>query len=148
VLACRLADLRLPVDATPAAHDPLDVLRGASARHGKQALFRLGRGDTRHRPHLGVRDPAALERLRQTGQRPERARHAHPLPSRSEVEPHAPAQPRGARSEPGVPAPAGVELPDAIEQARGRGLEVGGKLGDLIAQAVEFRDAIRSSEDG
>ncbi len=79
VLVSRVMGLCLPVHPTPAADDALDVLGGARARHREQALFGLGRGDARHRPHLGVRDLAARERLGQARQGGERARDAHAL---------------------------------------------------------------------
>ena len=59
------------------------------------------------------------------------------LAGRAQIEPDAPAQPGGAGAKAGVPAAARVELADQIEQARGRGVQMGRQLGDLVAQAVE-----------
>ncbi len=39
-----------------------------------------------------------------------------------------------------LPAPAGVELTDEREQARGRRLKVRRELGDLITQAIQLRE--------
>jgi len=38
-----------------------------------------------------------------------------------------------------VPAAARVELADEIQKARGSGIEVGGELGDLVAEAIQLR---------
>ena len=137
VLPAGVVPLRGAVYAAPAAHDPLDVLGGAGLRHGEQPLLGLRRGDACHGAHLGVGDLAVGERLRQARQRAERAGHAHALARGAHVEADLPVEPRRARAEPGVPALAGVELPNEIEQPRGRGLEVRGQLGDLIAQTID-----------
>ena len=79
----------------------------------------------------------------QERQRAQGARHADLLPGGAEVEPHPPAQPVGAGAEPVAPAPAGVELADEVEEASGGGIEVRRQLGDLVAQAVQLRDAFR-----
>src|SRR5204863_6876803 len=36
-----------------------------------------------------------------------------------------------------VPAVTGIELTDEVEQARGRGVEVGRQLGDLVTQLIQ-----------
>src|SRR6266404_5645452 len=59
------------------------------------------------------------------------------LAGRAGREPHPPAQPGGAGDEAAVPALAGVELADEVEQACGRGVEVRGQLGDLVAQLIQ-----------
>ena len=132
-----LAGLGLAVDASPAAHDALDVLRRAGAADRQQALFRLGRGHAGQRPDLGVGELAARERRRQLRQLLQRACHADALARRAHVEAHTPGEPVGARAEAVVPAVAGVELADEIEEARGGGLEVHGELRDLVAELVE-----------
>ncbi len=137
MLPGRLSGLGLPVHLPPAAHDALDVLGGAGPAHRQQPLLRLGGRDAGQGADLGVGEFTAGEGLGQQRQRAERARHPHVLAGRGRGEPHAPGQPGGAGAEAGVPAGAGVELADEIEQARGGGVEVGGELGDLIAQAVE-----------
>jgi hypothetical protein len=134
VLSRGLAHLRLPINPTPAAHDPLDVLGGAGARECEEALLGLGRGDTRDRPDLRIGDLGSRQRGGKPGQGRERARHADTLPRRAEVEPYTPAQPRGARAEPVVPARVEVELADAVEQARGGRFQMRRELRDLIAQ--------------
>jgi len=42
--------------------------------------------------------------------------------------------------------PRGVECSDQLEQARGGRVEVGGQLGDLIAELVELRGGMRKGE--
>src|SRR5688572_1448944 len=81
VLAGRLSRLRVPVHASPAPHDALHVHRRPRPPHRKQPLFRLRRRHTRQRPHLGVRELASSQRLRQPRQRPQCPRHPPPLPS-------------------------------------------------------------------
>src|SRR5207244_13414012 len=69
------------------------------------------------------------------------ARDPDPFPGRAQVEPRAPGEPGGAGGEARVPAAAGVEVTDQLEQTRGGRVEMGGQLGDLVAEAVEFRGA-------
>jgi hypothetical protein len=45
-----------------------------------------------------------------------------------------------------VPAAAGVELADQLEQTRGGGVEVGGELGDLVAETIQFSDRFRGRD--
>ena len=129
---------RLPVHTPPAADNAFDVLRGAGARHSEETLLRLGRGDPRDRPHLGVGDLTTPESLRQARQRPERAGHAHTLSRRARIQSNAPAQPGSARAEAMVPAAARVEVSDAIEQSRRGGLEVRRELRDLITETIQL----------
>jgi hypothetical protein len=96
VLARSLAHFGLPIDTAPAPNDALDVLGGAGAGHGKQTLLGFGRGDTRDRTHVGIRDFAARECRRQPWQRAERPRDADTFARRTEIEPDAPAEPRRA----------------------------------------------------
>ena len=138
VLQGGLAGFGLPVHPPPAAHDTLDVLRGAGTADGQQALLRLGRGHAREGANLGVGQLAAGEGLSEPGQRGQGARHPHVLAGGTRCEPDAPGQPRGAGSEAGVPAAPGIELADEIEQARGGGVEVRGQLGDLVTQAIQL----------
>src|SRR5882762_905839 len=56
---------------------------------------------------------------------------------RARVEPDAPGQPGGARAEPVAPAAVRVEVADEVEQMSGGGIEVGGQLGDLVAEAIQ-----------
>jgi hypothetical protein len=64
-------------------------------------------------------------------------RDPHPLAGGAGVETHAPAEPCGAGREAVVPAAARVELTDEGEQAGGRGIEVRGQVGDLVAEAIQ-----------
>jgi hypothetical protein len=50
------------------------------------------------------------------------------------------------REEAVVPAAAGIELADEIEQPRGRGVEMRAELGDLVADSIELDD-VRMSRD-
>ena len=130
----------LAVHSAPAAHDALDVAGGAGAPDCQQALFRLQCGDASQRAHLRVRELAPLQGLGQSRQACQRTRHPHALARRAQVEPHAPAQPGRARAESGVPALAGVEFADELQQASGGGVEVGRQLGDLIAESIEWSE--------
>ena len=112
------------VHTAPAADDPLDVAGRAGAADGQQTLFGLWCGHAGERPHLGVRELASREGLRQSRQVRQGACHAHTFPGCAQVEPYTPAQPGGARAEPRVPPAAGVELANEIEQARGRRFEM------------------------
>jgi len=98
---------------------------GAGPTDGQETLFRFRRGHARQRPHLGVRELAAGEGLGQERQRPQRARHPHALARRARVEPHTPGEPFGARAAARVPAFPRVELANQIEEAGGRGIEMG-----------------------
>src|SRR5439155_2529001 len=80
-------------------------------------------------------------------QGPEGPGDAVRLPGRPEVKPDPPAQPGGAGGEPGVPAPARVELADEVKQTRRGRLEVRRQLGDLVAEPIQLRDALRGDED-
>jgi hypothetical protein len=73
---------------------------------------------------------------------------AHALSSRAQVQADPPGEPLGARAEAGVPAAADVELADEREQARGGGVEMRGQLRDLVAEAVQLRDARMGGNDG
>ena len=66
------------------------------------------------------------------------AGHADLLAGRAEIEADAPGEPLGTGPKAGVPAAAGIEVPDQIEQARGGRVEVRRELGDRIAEALEL----------
>jgi hypothetical protein len=132
-----LGRLGLAVHAAPATDDAFDVIGRAGAPHGQQTFFRLRRGHAGQGPDLGVRELAPRQGLGHPRQRSEDPRHPDAFAGRPRVEPYPPAQPGGAGAKAGVPTLAGVELADEIEEAGGRGVEVGRELGDLIPQAVQ-----------
>src|SRR2546425_570054 len=68
-----------------------------------------------------------------------------PLPGRAQVKPDSPGQPGGAGAEARVPASPCVEFTDQLEQARGGRVEVGGELGNLVAEPLQLRGAMVSS---
>jgi len=127
--------------------DALDVFGGARPADLEQPLLGLGCRDPGQRADLRVGQLAMRERLGEPRQRAESPRHAHPFARRAGVEPDAPREPRSARGEAVAPAAAGVELADEIEQARGGGVEVGGELGDLVAEPLELHDVRRGRDD-
>ena len=137
VLLLGLGNLGVAVHPAPAAHDALDVVRGAGAPDGQQPRLGLGRGHPRERPDLGVRELALRQCVRQKRQRPESARDPDPFTGGAHVEPDAPVQPVGARAESIVPAALQIELADEIEQVAGRGLQVDRELGNLVAELIE-----------
>ena len=134
----RLARLGPAVHRAPAAYDALDVGGGARASYGEQPRLGLRRGHAGEGAHLGVRQLPAAEGLGEEWQRPEGARHPHPLAGCTEIETHPPGEPGGAGAEARVPAAAGVELADQVEQARGGGVEVRGQLSNLVAEAIQL----------
>jgi len=142
-----LPGLGLGVHPAPAAHDPLDVLRRPGAPHPEQPLLGLRGGHAGERPHLGVREFSSGEGLGQPRQRAERAGHPDALAGRARVEPDAPTQPGGAGAEAAVPAAAGVELSDQVEQVRGGGVEVRRQLGDLVTEPIQLRCGPRGGGD-
>ena len=138
-----LRGLGLAIHAAPAAHDPLDVGCRAGAAHPEQPRFGLRRGDASQGSNLGVRQLPTRERVGQERQRAQSARHADLLAGRAQVESDPPAQPVGAGAEPVPPAAAGVKRADAVEEAGGGGFEMRRQLGDLVAEAVQLRNAFR-----
>ena len=132
-----LTHLRYAVHPTPASHDAFDMIRCAGAPHRQEPLLGLRRSHASQGPDLGIRELSMRQGLGQPRQRPQGARHPDALASRPQVEPHAPGEPGRARAESSVPASAGIELADELEEAGGRGVEVGRQLGDLVTQAVE-----------
>src|SRR5439155_1677283 len=74
-------------------------------------------------------------------------RHPHVLAGRARGEPDAPRQPVRTRAEAVAPPAAGVELANQIEQAGGGGVEVGGELGDLVAESIQFLDRLGRGND-
>jgi hypothetical protein len=115
---------------------------GTGPPNVQESRFSFGRRHPGQGPDLRVGEFPAGQRLGQDGEGAEGAGHAHAFPRGAEVEPHAPAEPVGTGAEAGVPAAAGVELADEIEEAGGGGLEVRGQVGDLVAQPVELRDGL------
>jgi hypothetical protein len=142
-----LLGFRLAIHPAPATDDALDMLRGAGPANREQSFFSFGRRNARQRPDLRVRQLTARERLRQPRQRAERARHAHALAGGARVEPNAPGQPGRARQEAGVPAAAGIEVADKVEQPRSGGVEVRRELGDLVAEPLELDDGLSGREN-
>ena len=135
--------LRLAVHSSPAADDALDVLGSAGAPDSQQPLFGLGRRHPRQRTDLGVGELAARERLGESRQRG-RARATRTFSRAApRSRPTRQREPLGAGAKAGIPAVTGIELADEIQQASGRRLEMRGELGDLVAQAVQLRDARR-----
>jgi len=139
-----LPSLGPPVYRPPAAHDPLDVSGRAGAPHREQARFRLRGGHAGEGADLGVRQLPAGKGLSEEWQRLEGARNPHPLTGGAQVESDSPTQPGGAGAEARVPSPACVELADQGQEARGGGVEVGGQLGDLVAEPVQLRGVMSS----
>ena len=137
-----LARFGPPVHAAPASHDALDVRRGTGTPDRQEARLGLRGRDAGQGADLGVGQLPARQGLGQGRQCPEGARYPHSLPGGARIEPHAPRQPCGAGAEPGVPATARVELPDEVEEAAGRRLEMGGELGDPVAQAIQLRGGL------
>ena len=147
VLEGGLAGLGLAVHAAPAAHDAFDVLGRAGASDRQQLFLDLRSGDAGEGADLGVGELAMGQGLGQAWQGPQGAGDAHLLAGGAEVEADAPGEPGGTGAEAVIPAAAGVELADEVEQAGGGGLEVRGELGDLVAQAVELRHGLRGRGD-
>src|SRR5437016_1545807 len=130
--------LRDPIHPRPTSHDALYVFCGSRPADLEQPLFGLRRGHASERADLRVRQLTAGQRSGQQRQHAERPRHANPLAGGARVEPDAPRQPRGAGAEAVAPAAAEVEVADEIEQPSGRGVVMGGQLGDVIAKALEL----------
>jgi hypothetical protein len=99
------------------------------ASYPQQPRLGLRRGHAREGTDLCVRELSAGQGFGEEGQSPERARDPDPLPGRAQVESRAPGEPGGAGGEARVPATAGVEVTDQLEQARGGGVEVRGRSG-------------------
>ena len=140
VLPARFVLLRFAIHATPAANDALDVLRRAGAADREQPRLDVWRRHAGEGADLGVRQLAAGERLGQPRQRGQGPGHADLLAGRAEIEADAPGEPLGTGPKAGVPAAAGIEVPDQIEQACGGRIEVGRELGDRVANALERGD--------
>ena len=69
------------------------------------------------------------------------------LATGTQLHPDPPAEPLGTGTETVVPAAARVELADQLEQSRGRGVEVGGQLGDLVTETIELSDRFHGRDD-
>jgi hypothetical protein len=143
VLSRGLAGFSLPVHPAPASHDALHVDRRPRPPHREEPGLGLWGGHPGQGAHLGVGELAARQGLGQGGQRPEGPRHPHALAGGARGESYAPGEPLGAGAEAGVPPATGVELPDEVEEASDRRIEVGGELRNLVAQAIQLRDARR-----
>ena len=143
VMARRLASFGLSVHAAPAPHDALHVDRRPRAPHRQQPGLGLRGRHAGDGADLGVGELAARQGLGQGWQGPEGAGHPDVLPGGARGEADAPGEPLRTGAEAGVPAAPSVELADQIEQAGGRRVEVRGELRDLVAQAIELRDALR-----
>src|ERR671937_800253 len=76
----------------------------------------------------------------------QRARDPDALARRSRVESDPPGQPRRAGAEAIVPAAAGVELSDEVEEAGRGGIEMRRQLGDLVAQTIEVLRSVLHDE--
>ena len=142
-----LPSLGPPVYTPPAADDPLDMGGRARAPDAEEPRFGLRRGHAGEGADLGVGQLPTGEGLGEERQRPEGARDPHPFTGGAQVEPDPPGEPGGAGAEARVPPASGVELPDHGEKPRGGGVEVRGQLGDLVAEAVQLRDARRGGDD-
>jgi hypothetical protein len=119
-----------------------------SARHRQQPRFRLRRRHAGDGADLGVRHLPAGKGLGDEWQCLEGARDPDPFAGGAQVEPHSPAQPRGAGAKARVPSSSRVELPDQGEEARGGGVEVRGQLGDLVAEPVQLRKGMPRDRHG
>src|SRR5262245_29630459 len=84
--------------------------------------------------------------MRQPGECPEGAGDADALAGGARGEADAPGEPGGAGGKAIIPAGAGVELANEVEQARGGGVEVSRQLGDLVAQTLQLSARARGSE--
>src|SRR5712691_8710156 len=139
-----LPRLGQPVHLSPAPHDPLDVGGRTLAPNRQQSFFGLRCGHAGQRAGFRVRQFPPRESLGQERQRPERACDTDPLAGRTEIESHSPAQPRRAGAKAGVPSGPCVKLADQGEKVRSRGIEVRGKLGDLVAKPIEINGIVLS----
>src|SRR5215467_1709238 len=139
----RLLRLGRPVDPPPAAHDALYVGGRARAAHGEQPGLGLRRRHAGEGAHLGVRELPATQGLGEAWQRPEGAGYPYAFPRGAQIQPHSPGEPSGAGAETRVPTTAGIKLADQVEEPRGGGVEMGGELGDLLAEAVQLLVVLR-----
>jgi len=89
----------------------------AGPPHRQQSLFGLRRGHPGQGPDLRIRELPPGEGLARSGSVP-RARATRTFSRRPPGRGPPASSARRRRSEPGVPAPAGVELADQVEQAR------------------------------
>src|SRR2546427_435286 len=101
---------------------------------------------SRQCPQSDTPRPRAIKRLPDRGRRPwpvladTASRGPRRAPARAAgagVAPPPPRQPGGAGEKAGASAAARVELADEIDEVGGGGVEVGGELGDLVAEPIE-----------
>ena len=140
VLARRPTGPGPPIQLSPPADDPLHVDGGARASHRKEASLGLGRGDPGQSPDLGVGELPAREGFGQPRKRTQRVGNADPLARRAGREADSPGEPLRAGPKAPVPPSPLIELADQREQPRGGRVEMGGQLGDLVAESVQLRD--------
>ncbi len=108
---------------------------GAVLGDHQQVLLALRGGDAGQRAHLGVAHRAAGEGLAHPAQAPEGPGDAHLLAGGGRGDAALPVQPAGAGQAPLVgPAAGRVELADEVDEAGLAGGEVGGQLGDAVAE--------------
>jgi hypothetical protein len=143
MLAPGIAGLRLPIYLAPPLHDALHVDRCAGTRYRKQPGLGLRGRDAGQRTDLGIEELTSPESRRHGRQRLEGAGHSHTLASGARGQSNTPREPLGAGAEASVPAAANIEFADERQEAGSRSIEVGGELGDLVAQAVQLRGALR-----
>src|SRR3989442_7304561 len=91
-----------------------------------------------------MRDPTARERAGDAWQRVEPPRDPDLFASRTRRQARAPGEPLGAGAEPVAPATTCIELADEVQKARGRCIEVGRELGDLVTKAIQLRRVVHS----
>ena len=142
VLLGLLGPFRVPIHPPPPPDDSLDVRRRPRPPHLQEPALRLRRSHPGQRPHLGVGQFTSGQCPGEERQRRQRPCDPDPLASRTQIEAHPPAQPLRARAEPGVPAAAGVELADEVEQPRGGGVQVRRQLGNLVAEPVQIHHRV------
>src|SRR5262249_25061434 len=69
--------------------------------------------------------------------------YPYAFPRGAQIQPHSSREPSGAGAETRVPTTAGIKLADQVEEPRGGGVEMGGELGDLVAEAVQLLGVLR-----
>ena len=98
----------------------------------------LGRGHARQGPDLGPREPPLLHLGRGQGQVGKAPGRPQPLAGRAEGDPGPPVQPVGAGAPP-APEFLLVEAAQQRQKPVQGGVDVRGKLGDLVADGIAVR---------